>query len=65
MSPHQESNSFFGNVSTENMPAADTKAQPWKKFHELQKELTNTGTIEVDIPGGDATGLYQLSFDRI
>jgi hypothetical protein len=39
------------------MPADDTRVQPWKEFHEPKEELLKTGSIEVDIPSTDETGL--------
>ena len=56
--PSQTSNAFFSKVGTQNMPEGDTRVQPWKEFHEPREELLKTGSVEVEIPSTDATGLH-------
>jgi len=56
MSPRVQ-DSFFDKVSAYNLPGQESKAQPWKEFHEPQAELANNGTLEIDIPTTEETGI--------
>ncbi|KAF3484315.1 uncharacterized protein GIQ15_03639 [Arthroderma uncinatum] len=53
--PTQPSSNFFTEVSTQNMPAEDTKVQAWKAFHEPKAELADSGSVMVDIPKTEET----------
>ena len=50
-------NNFFDKVSTYNLPSQKAKAQPWKEFHEPQAQLADNGTLEIDVPSTEETGI--------
>lgn len=55
---NNNTNNFFDQVGTQNLPLPDEKKQPWKEFHEPDEKLVDSGSVTVEIPSSDETGMY-------